>query len=188
MRLSLFPYKTSVVLIVLSYLIIERAEDGRLSMHFPRTSKEVKQAECYPFSSFPMYAEFTEEPIITYFTNAQDAPVAINTLTTAGATAAKKDYYKFLSDGFKAYKESHPELKDLKKTTVPLEVKQTAGRTALRDFLTLRCDKEWLEKNPDTVLRLYEGVISRAPAGGSAVVTRSFLAEASYASLTPPNP
>jgi hypothetical protein len=190
LRLSQFPFKTSVVATLLCYVIIEKPPGGPLHVGFASSGKDLKtyRTEFYPFSGFPMYGEFADNPIITFYTDEKDEPIAIREFTSAGATALKKDYYGLLQEGVSDLKAKNPKkYPGLKTADAPLEVKQAAGRTAFRDFLTVRC-KTWSAAHPDKVIRLYEGVLRTPPEGGPKALVKTLLAEGSYQSVSSPTP
>ena len=154
--LTHFPFKTGVIVGILCFLIIEKHPDGSLNISWPKPDDlQNYRTEFYPLSSFPMYAEFSDAPFITFYTDDQDQPIATNTLTTAGATATKKDYYGILK---RIFEERRVKGAGVKISDAPLDVKQDAGKQAIRDFLLTRANK-WSSENPDKVIRLYEGVI-----------------------------
>jgi hypothetical protein len=176
-----FPFKTGLVVGFLSFLIIEKPPGGTLQISLPEADDLQKyRTEFYPLSAFPMYAEFSDAPIITFYTNEKDEPIPFNQLTSSGATAAKKDYYGLLKE---VWQKKKPKGKGLKISDAPLEIKQEAGKQALQDFLLTRA-ATWSAANPDQILRLYEGVIRKQPGGGKPVFTKTLTAEASRNSLT----
>jgi hypothetical protein len=178
LRISQFPYKTSVLTILLCYLVIEKPPGGPLRLGFD------SKAECYPFSSFPMYAEFADAPIITFYTDDQDQPIAIKEMTSAGASASKKDYYGLLKQAIVQLKKDHPkDYPGLKIAEAPTSLKQAVGKSALRDFLTIRA-LTWGKKHPQKVIRLYEGVITKA----GVTPRQTLLAEGSYQTVTAATP
>ena len=186
LRLSQFPFKTSVVATLLCYVIIEKPPGGPLYVGLATAAKDLKtyRTEFYPFSGFPMYGEFADNPIITFYTDEHDQPIATRDFTSAGATALKKDYYGLLQEGVTKIKASDPKkYAGLRTADAPLEVKQAAGSQAFRDFLTVRC-KTWSAANPTKVIRLYEGVLRTPPEGGPKQLVKTMLAEGSYQSIS----
>jgi hypothetical protein len=187
---SRFPFKTCVVATLSCYLIIEKPPGGPLHVGFATSRDDLKRyrTEFYPFSAFPMYGEFSDNPILTFYTDTQDQPIAINDFTSAGATAIKKDYYGLLQAGVTNLKKGEPKkYAGLRTADAPLEVKQAAGKQALRDFLTVRA-KTWSAKFPDRTVRLYEGVLRTPPEGGAKVLVKTLLAEGSFQSVSSPTP
>jgi hypothetical protein len=190
LKLSHFPFKTSIVATILCYVIVEKPLGGPLHVGLAASAKDLKtyRTEFYPFSAFPMYGEFADNPIITFYTDAEDKPMATKQFTSAGATALKKDYYGLLQEGISNAKKNDPKkYAGLRTADAPLEIKQAAGKQAMRDFLTVRC-KSWSEANPSKVLRLYEGVLRTPPEGGPKTLVNTLLAEGSFKSVSSTTP
>lgn len=187
--LSFIPFKTGIITGVLCFLIIEKPPGGELKVAWPEPDDLQKyRTEFYPLSSFPMYAEFSDAPFITFYTDDKDQPIAIDSMTRSGATAAKKDYYGILK---RIFEERRVKGKGVKISDAPLTVKQDAGKQALKDFLLTRANA-WSAENPDKVIRLYEGVLRLPPEGGPSVLTKTLVGEGSRNSVsatteTPPS-
>ena len=179
--LTAIPFKTGLIVGLLCYLIVEKSPTGSLHVAWPEADDLQKyRTEFYPLSAFPMYAEFSDAPIITYFTNAQDEPVRIDSMTTSGATASKKDYYGRLKEIWQKKKATG---KGVKISNADLAIKQEAGRAALEEFLTTRA-ATWSTQHPDEVLRLYEGVLQLPAQGGKIELKKTLVAEGSRNSLS----
>ena len=181
--LAAFPFKTGVIVGLLCFLIIEKPAGQSLHVAWPEADDLQKyRTEFYPLSAFPMYAEFSDAPIITFFTDASDQPIRIDSMTTSGATASKKDYYGRLKD---IWQKKKPSGKGVKISDAELAIKQEAGQAALVEFLKTRA-ATWSAEHPDTLLRLYEGVLRLPAAGGKAELTKTLVAEGSRNSLSIP--
>ena len=179
--LAAFPFKTGVIIGVLCFLIIEKPAGRPLQLTWPEADDLQKyRTEFYPLSAFPMYAEFSDAPIITFFTDATDEPIRIDSMTTSGATASKKDYYGRLKD---IWQKKKPSGKGVKISDADLAIKQEAGQAALVEFLKTRA-ATWSAEHPDTVIRLYEGVLRLPADGGQAKLTKTLVAEGSRHSLS----
>ena len=175
-----FPFKTGVIVGILSFLVIEKKPGESVRISLPEADDlQNYKTEFYPLSSFPMYAEFSDAPFITFYTDDKDQPIALNDMTTSGATAAKKDYYGILK---KIFNEKRVKGAGVKISDAPLEIKKEAGAQALKDFLLTRANT-WSAKFPDKVIRLYEGVLRMPPEGGAAVLTKTMVGEGSRNSV-----
>src|SRR6188472_3709114 len=84
-----FPFKTLLVMSVLSYLLVDYPP---LRLRFAQSKADVKRAEFYPLSSFPMYSTFSDSPFHVYVTDSAGDPVALETTFQTHASELKKTY------------------------------------------------------------------------------------------------
>lgn len=178
--LARFPFKTGVIIGILSFLIVEKPPGGPLKIAWPE-AKDLRnyRTEFYPLSAFPMYANFSDEPIYIYLTDEKDKPIALNDLTKAGSSAVKKDYMGLL----KKVRKENSTKGDIADSALAL--KQEAGKHTLASLLKTR-SPQWSAKHPDKVIRLYEGVIRRGPDKVGVVTSSTLIAQGSATSLAAP--
>lgn len=136
---------------VLSYVLVDYPP---LKLSFAGTKAEVKRAEFYPLSSFPMYSTFSESPFHVFVTTAAGDPVALDSTLKTHASELKKTYELRLKE-----QKKKADL-DGRLTDIPVELKKAAGLATLA-LLKARPDvAEWLAAQPDQRLRLHEVVLT----------------------------
>lgn len=89
--LQAFPFKSLVVVGLLCFVVVENPP---FSVRLKFTPEHIKQAEFYPFSSFPMYSKFSANPSYLYLTDAEGAPIACQARLGIRASEIKKIYDK----------------------------------------------------------------------------------------------
>ncbi|MGK0188069.1 MAG: hypothetical protein ACI9R3_003861 [Verrucomicrobiales bacterium] len=163
--LQAFPFKTSVVVGLLCFVVVQAKPDFVVKLKF--TPEHIKQAEFYPFSSFPMYSKFSANPSYLYLTDATGAPIACQPTLGVRASVIKKIYDKEVRIVGKREDTS------ISKLAQPL--KQEAGLATLR---VLREDvaKERVIADNIGPLRLQEVIIRRGK-GGKIEETTTFVGE-----------
>ena len=154
--LKSFPFKTSVIVGLLCFVIIEddpsESASGKSThrLRYGMNKKHVKEAEFYPFSSFPMYSKFSANPVYLYVTDIHDKPIASATQLGVRTSVIKKNYDE------KVRVVGKREGTAISKLSQPL--KQEAGMQVLR-VLKEELAAEYIAKNNLGVLRLYETII-----------------------------
>ncbi len=151
-----FPFKTLLVLGVLSFVIVDNPP---LKLTLAHDKDMVKKAEFYPLSSFPMYSTFSDSPFLVFVTDSAGQKVAIDTALKTHASELKKTY--------------EVRLKQLKKkadldgrvTDIPMELKTEAGRETLELLKARPTVQEYLATLPDQTLRLHEVVLTAGDDG-----------------------
>ncbi len=151
-----FPFKTLLVMGILSFVIVDYPP---LKLTLAHHKDMVKKAEFYPLSSFPMYSTFSESPFLVYVTDQGGEKIAIDTSLKTHASELKKTYEVQL----KAQKKQAD--LDGRLTDIPLPLKQAAGRATL-EFLKARPSvQDFLATRPNPTLRLYEIVLTAGAQG-----------------------
>ena len=151
--LQAFPFKASVVVGLLCFVVVENSP---FSVRLKFTPEHIKQAEFYPFSSFPMYSKFSANPSYLYLTDAGREPIACQPSLGIRASEIKKIYDKEVRIVGKREDASISEL------TQPL--KQEAGLATLR-VLRDEVAKERILAENIGPLRLQEVIIRRGKSG-----------------------
>lgn len=146
-----FPFRTLLVMSALSYVLVDYPP---LRLKFAGSKAEVKRAEFYPLSSFPMYSTFSDSPFHVYVTDAAGDPVALETTFQTHASELKKTYEMKLKA-----KKKLAEL-DGRLTDVPQELKEQAGRETLELLKARPVVAAWLATRTDPLLRLHEVVLT----------------------------
>ncbi len=78
-----------LIALVLSLLVVER-DPLFIGLAFSRD--RIKQAEFFPFSSFPMYSGFSPRPFVVYVADAEGTPLAANHEFGVRTSILKKVY------------------------------------------------------------------------------------------------
>ena len=151
-----FPFKTLVVAGVLSFTFIDPVPPY---VRIATDKDMVRKAEFYPFSSFSMYATFSDAPFTVKITDSAGKTVRFETDLKSHASETKKTYEAKLKELRKARK-----LKmDIVET--PMEVKQEAARHTLTLVKARPQSAAWLSTQPDQTLVLHEIIITFDPEG-----------------------
>lgn len=148
--LNAFPFKTSVVVGLVCFIVVKPDPDFSAQLKF--TPEHIKQAEFYPFSSFPMYSKFSANPSYLYLTDTEDAPIACQPVLGVRASVIKKIYDKEVRIVGKREGSSI--------STLPQPFKQEAGMATLR-VLREEVAKERVAAENIGPLRLHEVIIRR---------------------------
>ena len=156
MKLMRFPFKTLLVMGLLSFVLVDYPP---LKLTFAHTKDMVKKAEFYPLSSFSMYSTFSETPFLVFITDGAGKKIAIDTALKTHASELKKTY--------------EMRLKALKKqaglpgklTDIPLAMKAEAGRDTLELLKARPSVQEYLATQDNQTLRLHEIILSSGDDG-----------------------
>lgn len=148
-----FPFKASVIVGILCFVVVQNPP---LALRLKLTPEHIKQAEFYPFSSFPMYSKFSANPSYLYVTDTAEEPIACQSRLGVRASVIKKIYDKEVRIVGKREDTS------ISKLAQPF--KQEAGLATLR---VLRNDvaKERIAADSIGPLRLHEVIIRRGSDG-----------------------
>jgi hypothetical protein len=149
-----FPFKISIVVGLLCFVTVKNPP---LAVAFKFTPEHIKEAEFYPFSSFPMYSKFSANPTYLYVTDAADQPLACETQLGVRASVIKKIYDKEIRIVGKREGSAISKL--------PQPLKQEAGLATLR-VLRDEVAKQRIAELNQGPLRLYEVIIRRGDGGG----------------------
>ena len=158
------------VALVLSLLVVKR-DPFFLGLAFDRD--RIKQAEFFPFSSFPMYSGFSPRPFIVYLADGDGQPFGAYHEFQVRTSVVKKDYERRL----KAIKKESGV--DLAKLTP--EQKRPAGEATLNHLVdTLASAK------PPGPIQLWEIIITRK--AGKIVRSPMMVAEINSSPQPAPTP
>jgi hypothetical protein len=151
--LQAFPFKSSVVVGLICFVVVKNEP---FSVQLKFTPEHIKQAEFYPFSSFPMYSKFSANPSYLYLTDAAGEPVACQPHLGVRASEIKKIYDKEVRIV------GRRENTSISKLAQPL--KEEAGLATLR-VLRNNVAKERIDADGTGPLRLQEVIIRRGKDG-----------------------
>lgn len=132
--------------ILVSYVVV-RNPPFRVSWGLDRDA--MKQAEFYPFSSFPMYSRFSPNPNYVYLTDAENRPLAAQNEFGALSSELKKFYDARL-------REIHAE-SGVSLSRMSIEQKRPAGEATLRHLMASAPDRDRMLAHDR--LRLHEVII-----------------------------
>ncbi len=146
-----FPFKTLLVMGVLSYVLVDYPP---LKLRLATDGEMVKKAEFYPLSSFPMYSTFSDSPFLVFITDSKGEKVAIETALQHHASELKKTYEVRL----KAAKKQAD--LDGRLTDIPVELRTAAGRATLELLKARPQVQKYLAAKADKILQLHEVVLT----------------------------
>jgi hypothetical protein len=92
----------------------------------------------YPFSNYPMYANFGEQALVFFLSDGEGEPYAMKRVFNKSASDAKKIYKSYLEDACMAA--------DLEENEATLEMKRAAGGKVLTQLLTEHKRKDFAEE------------------------------------------
>lgn len=150
-----FPFKTLLAVSLLSYVLVDYPP---LKIRYVTDGQDLKKAEFYPLSSFPMYATFSDNPYHVYVTTAAGEPVALTTTLRAHASVLKKTYEQELKAQKKKVRDGAPDIGRP-------EMKRIAGELTLRLLKEQPGTIEWIKTLPNPKLRLHEVVLTSGDDG-----------------------
>jgi hypothetical protein len=150
-----FPFKTLLAVTLLSYVLVDYPP---LKISYVRDGHDLKKAEFYPLSSFPMYATFSDNPYHVYVTTAAGEPVALTTTLRAHASVLKKTYEQELKKQKKLERDGASDLDRA-------QMKRIAGELTLKLLKEQQTTMDWLKTQPDQKLRLHEVVLTSGDDG-----------------------
>ena len=133
------------VSLVLSLLVVNR-DPLFVGLAFDRD--RIKQAEFFPFSSFPMYSGFSPRPFVVYVADGEGKPFAANHDFLVRTSILKKDYERRLKA---IKKETGVSLEDL----TP-EEKRPAGEATLHHLVDTLASQV-----PPGPIQLWEIILTR---------------------------
>jgi hypothetical protein len=160
-NLQRFPLKTFAVMSFLSYLVVEGSgtpDRPRIIKHAlfsPQSDKEkdnqplIRRAECYPLSSFSMYADFDSATFYNYLADAEGRPIPARVISEAFNSTMLKKNYENSKRRVKAQRKIEGKLADL-----PDEARREAGQSVMNDLRNTY--RTYFEQNPSIRLTLHE--------------------------------
>ena len=151
-----FPYKTLLVMGVLSFVIVDFPP---LKVTLAHNKDMVKKAEFYPLSSFPMYSTFSESPFLVFITDGAGEKLAIDAALKTHASELKKTYEVRLKE-----QKKRADL-DGRLTDIPQELKAAAARDTLQLLKARPQVQEYLSTRQNKNLQLHEIVLTAGTDG-----------------------
>jgi hypothetical protein len=151
-----FPFKTTVVMVALCYVMVE-AEPFRVRL--ARSSADVRACEFYPFSSFSMYATFSETPYFVFLTQEDGTKLALETQMGIHASDVKKAFERHLKALRKTRHYKGPDAE------TPVALREEAAALTLADLVRRPRVADVMATLPGRAVQLHVGLISRGESG-----------------------